>query len=333
MLSRPRRSGGRGCAAPLAPALPLRMEGDGRGRRKKSARPPPWTSGQPERLAVESGSPLPHDSSTNVRVCQAPLRGLAHPAAAEGTARQGPPPGRPGLSLAGGAPMWHPEARRGGAKRRPAGPQAPPGGRSPGGPKGRAPEGGRRGRGPRPGAGAQGRGRSGAEGDHREHAAAQGRPQAPAPSPRRGRGPPPQAPPARGADRRSGRRRGATRSRATGAGGAAAARGHRSDPWGAEGRPAQPGGPKPDEGRAQGGAAARSAPEEGPQGRAHHRRPRAQRGATARATGPTGHRPGGPTSAPGGGQARRRSRAAPLLRKCPAPLLDTGTVFRHPPGP
>ena len=230
MLSRPRRSGGRGCAAPLAPALPLRMEGDGRGRRKKSARPPPWTSGQPERLAVESGSPLPHDSSTNVRVCQAPLRGLAHPAAAEGTARQGPPPGRPGLSLAGAAPMWHPEARRGGAKRRPAGPQAPPGGRSPGGPKGRAPEGGRRGRGPRPGAGAQGRGRSGAEGDHREHAAAQGRPQAPAPSPRRGRGPPPQAPPARGADRRSGRRRGATRSRATGAGGAAAARGHRSDP-------------------------------------------------------------------------------------------------------
>lgn len=230
MLSRPRRSGGRGCAAPLAPALPLRMEGDGRGRRKKNARPPPWTSGQPERLAVESGSPLPHDSSTNVLVCQAPLRGLAHPAAAEGTARQGPPPGRPGLSLAGAAPMWHPEARRGGAKRRPAGPQAPPGGRSPGGPKGRAPEGGRRGRGPRPGAGAQGRGRSGAEGDHREHAAAQGRPQAPAPSPRRGRGPPPQAPPARGADRRSGRRRGATRSRATGAGGAAAARGHRSDP-------------------------------------------------------------------------------------------------------
>lgn len=296
--------------------MPLRSPSGRRGTGGEGEKTPALYHGQrtAKRLTVESGTPLLHHSSTSVRACQAPFWGAPYHLPQAGQARQGRPlaacldPCRAGLTV---APLSTPGGAE--AKRRPAGPPAPPGGRSPD--ARRAAPGGAR------------RDPQGVErrGDPRGPGRGRGRPQSRAGRPQGARSRPRPTPQPRARTRRArpaGRAgdgaRGGARNRATGAGGAAEARGHRSDPKGAEGRPGptEPRRPPPahragareetagagrsPEGANEGPHRGPERPPQGPQGRAHRRSPADPTGGGTTGTGG----PRGPPPITGARRAR-----------------------------
>lgn len=105
LFSSPPVAVGGGCPASPCPCAPPPSGGGREGETKKA---PALYHGQrtAKRLTVESGTPLPHHSSTSVRSCQAPFWGLTHHLPQTGC------PGKGGLwplvlTLAWTAWMWH----------------------------------------------------------------------------------------------------------------------------------------------------------------------------------------------------------------------------------
>lgn len=151
LFSSPPVAVGGGC--PASPC-PCASPPDGGGREGETKKAPALYHGQrtAKRLTVESGTPLPHHSSTSVRSCQAPFWGLTHHLPQTGC------PGKGGLwplvlTLAWTAWMWHlflrgaaADPRR--AKPAPAAPRSAAQGPEPG-PAGQRPRGPGRERSPR----------------------------------------------------------------------------------------------------------------------------------------------------------------------------------------